>query len=248
MRTFGWRSVMNANWWEHFFEGLSVQLWLEAMSPEHTDREADRLEERLAAPAGAELLDVPCGGGRLALALAGRGYRVTGVDLSRPFLDHARTRVDADRVTWEHRDMRDLPWPARFDGAFCVGNSFGYLDDSGNAAFLQAVAAALKPGARFVLETPMVIELLLPRLQDRPWWRVGEMYLLVANAYDHVRSRLEIDYTFIAHGRTEVRHGSHRAFTYAELHDLIDRSGFDVSLADPWKRESTTVTFVGTRR
>lgn len=239
---------MNTNWWEHFFEGLSAQLWLGAISAEHNEREADRLDDLLAAPAGAELLDVPCGGGRLSLALATRGYRVTGVDLSREFLDHARTRSAAERVTWEHRDMRDLPWSSRFDGAFCVGNSFGYLDDVGNATFLQAVAAALKPGARFVLETPMVIELLLPHLQDRPWWRVGEMYLLASNEYDHVRSRLEVDYTFIAKGRTEVRHGSHRAFTYAELHDLIHRSGFDVSLADPWTRQSTTVTFIATRR
>ena len=77
--------------------------------------------------------------------------------------------------------MRDLPWRARFDGAFCLGNSFGYLDDEGNAAFLRAVAAALKPGARFVLETPMVLENLLGHLQDRPWWKVGDMHLLVAN-------------------------------------------------------------------
>jgi hypothetical protein len=35
--------------------------------------------------------------------------------------------------------MRDLPWSERFDGAFCAGNSFGYLDDEGNAAFLCAV-------------------------------------------------------------------------------------------------------------
>lgn len=239
---------MSTNWWEHFFEGVSVQLWLSAVSTEQTGREADRLVERLAVPPGAEILDVPCGGGRLALAMAANGYRMTGVDLSSEFLNHARTRPAADRVTWEERDMRDLPWPARFDGAFCMGNSFGYLDDEGNSAFLRAVAAALKPGARFVLETPMVVELLLPHLQERPWWRVGDMYLMVENKYDHARSRLEIDYTFISDGRTEVRHGSHRAFTYAELHDLIDRSGFDVTLADPWRRDATTVTFIATRR
>ena len=31
---------VDSNWWEHFFEGLSVKLWLDAMSQEHTDREA----------------------------------------------------------------------------------------------------------------------------------------------------------------------------------------------------------------
>jgi SAM-dependent methyltransferase len=170
------------------------------------------------------------------------------VDLSREFLQHARSRAGASDVTWEHRDMRDLPWRARFDGALCVGNSFGYLDDAGNAAFLRAVAASLKPGARFVLETPMVLENLLGHLQPRPWWRVGEIYLLIANEYDHARSRLEIEYTFVANGRSEVRRGSHRAYRYAELHDLIEAAGFDVATAEPWTREAHTVTFIATRR
>ena len=61
---------VESNWWEHFFEGLSVKLWLEALSPEHTDSEADTIARLLRAEPGAELLDVPCGGGRLSLALA----------------------------------------------------------------------------------------------------------------------------------------------------------------------------------
>ena len=235
------------NWWEDFFEGLAVQLWLEAVPAAHTEREAERIVAALALPAGAEVLDVPCGGGRLSLALAARGYRVTGVDASREFLAHAAASPAASTVAWELRDMRDLPWPARFDGAFCVGNSFGYLDDPGNAAFLRATAAALKPGGRFVLETPMVLEQLLRHLQDQPWWRVGEMLLLVKNDYDHRRSRLEIEYTFMGNGRTEVRRGSHRAYRYAELVDLLRASGFDdVRVAEPWSRGDAMTTFIAT--
>src|SRR5438045_3122876 len=190
----------------------------------------------LAVPSGAALLDVPCGGGRLSLALAERGYHLTGVDWSREFLDHARSRDTDHRVTWEQRDMRDLPWPARFDGAFCLGNSFGYLDDEGNAAFLRAVVAALKPGARFVLETPMVLENLLGHLQDRPWWKVGDTRLLVVNTYDHMQQRLDIEYTFVANGRVDVRSGSHRAYTYREVVALLEAAGFSVELDRPWTR------------
>jgi SAM-dependent methyltransferase len=236
------------NWWEDFFEGLAVQLWLEAIPEDHSEREAERIATALALPDGAQILDVPCGGGRLSLALAARGYRVTGVDSSREFLAHAAASPGARTVVWERRDMRDLPWPKRFDGAFCVGNSFGYLDDEGNAEFLRAVAAALTPGGRFVLETPMVLEQLLPHLQDRPWWAVGQMYLLVKNEYDHTRSRLEIEYTFMGNGRVEVRHGSHRAYGYAELVDLLHTSGFDeVRVAEPWSRGNAMTTFIATR-
>ena len=238
---------VTSNWWEHFFEGLSVTMWLQAMSSEQTANEAATIAKLLGAAPGGALLDVPCGGGRLSLALAAQGYRLTGVDVSREFLEHARSCDNADQVNWEHREMRDLPWSGRFDGAFCVGNSFGYLDDEGNAAFLRAVAEALKPGARFVLETPMVLENLLHQLQDRPWWKIGDTYLLVSNQYDHMRSRLDIEYTFLSNGRSEVRSGSHRAYRYAELHDLIESSGFDVTSATPWTRAAHSVTFVATR-
>jgi SAM-dependent methyltransferase len=239
---------VQSDWWEHFFEGISVDLWLRALPPEETKREAVVLERTLAVPPGADLLDVPCGGGRLSLALAERGYRVTGVDWSSEFLDHARSSAGSDGVTWERREMRDLPWRDRFDGAFCVGNSFGYLDDEGNAAFLRAVCAALKPGARFLLETPMVLENLLGHLHDRSWWKVGDVHLLVSNHYDHRRERLDIEYTFVSNGRVEVRHGSHRAYAYRQLVELMEDCGFAVEPAEPWTREAHTVLFVATRR
>jgi cyclopropane fatty-acyl-phospholipid synthase-like methyltransferase len=81
---------VQTNWWESFFEGVAVAMWVQALPAEHTAREADRLARLLDAAPGAEILDVPCGAGRLSLALAERGYRVTGVDWSSEFLAHAR--------------------------------------------------------------------------------------------------------------------------------------------------------------
>ena len=238
---------VHTNWWESFFEGVAVTMWLHALPAEHTQREAERLARLLAVSRDAEILDIPCGAGRLSLPLAERGYRLTGVDWSSECLGHARSRDPLHQVTWERREMRDLPWSGRFDGAFCVGNSFGYLDDEGNAAFLRAVREALKPGGRFVLETPMVLENLLNHLQPRPWWKAGDVYLLAENQYDAPRSRLDIEYTFVANGRVEVRRGSHRAYAYRELVELLTAAGFAVEVAEPWTREAHSVTFIATR-
>ena len=238
---------VQTNWWQSFFEGVAVTMWLQVLPAEYTQREADRLTSLLAASPGAEILDVPCGGGRLSLLLSERGYRLTAVDQSSEFLGHARSGDAAKQVAWEQRDMRDLPWRERFDGVFCVGNSFGYLDDEGNAAFLRAVRTALKPGGRFVLETPMVLENLLNHLSPRPWWKAGNIYLLVENQYDPARARLDIEYTFVSDGRVEVRRGSHRAYTYRELMELFTASGFAVELAEAWKKDAPSVTFIATR-
>jgi SAM-dependent methyltransferase len=238
---------VQTNWWEHFFEGVAVSMWLQAIPPAHTQREADALERLLGVSPGGAILDVPCGAGRLSLQLAGRGYRLTGVDWSTESLAHAQSRDAVSRVDWQRRDMRDLPWSARFDAAFCVGNSFGYLDDEGNVAFLQAVRHALKPGARFVLETPMVLENLLHHLQPRPWWKAGDVYLLVENQYDPATSRLAIEYTFVSNGRVDVRRGSHRAYSHRELTELLTACGFAVQTAEPWTPDAHVVSFVATR-
>jgi len=164
-------------WWRTFFSGLSVEMWLQATPEEQTRQEADFIQKMLQVRPPSRLLDVPCGGGRHALALAGRGYSLTGVDISSDFLNAARAAATERslKVAWEQRDTRELPWTAEFEGAYCFGNSIGYQDEAGNADFLKAVGHALKPGARFVLDASYIVEVVLPTLQHRAWYQAGHI-------------------------------------------------------------------------
>lgn len=221
--------AVKANWYETFFHGLAVDLWINAVSPEQTRTEADFLQETLAAPAGSRLLDVPCGNGRHALELAARGYRMTGVDLSSEFLDHARRQsaTAGSDVDWRQSDMRRLPWDGEFDGAFCFGNSFGYLEPEGMQEFVAAVARALKPGARFVLQTGVAAETLLPNLSEREWYRMGDVLMLIANEYDAAHSCLDTTYTFLRDGKVETGESTHWVYTCAEIQRLLARRGLE---------------------
>ncbi|MGZ4608704.1 MAG: class I SAM-dependent methyltransferase [Actinomycetes bacterium] len=64
----------------------------------------------------ARVLDLGCGTGRLALALAAAGHTVTGVDPARASLDAARAKPGAERVTWVEGTSQVLP-DAAFDVA-----------------------------------------------------------------------------------------------------------------------------------
>ncbi len=218
----------SVDWWRTFFSDWVVDGWLAAATEEQTAQEAAFIQEQVGISPPARLLDVPCGGGRHSRALARLGYDMTGVDLSADFLDAARSQPSAGpgSVAWEQREMRDLPWPERFDGAFSFGNSFGYLDDQGNADFFKAVARALKPGARFVLETSYVLESLSSNLQLRTWYSFGDILWLADRRYDPAEGRLHVEYTNIHDGKVDKRSMSARLYTYREVFGLLEAAGF----------------------
>lgn len=243
-------------WWRTFFEGPAVDFWLRAGPPQSaTKEEASFLVDALGLAPGSRVLDVPCGGGRHALELAARGYRVTGVDISPDFLAVARSQAEERElaIDWEERDMRDLPRADAFDGAYCFGNSFGYLEGDDNAAFLRAVASALRPGARFVLETGYLAETLFPIFQERSWYPDGDGYCLSTRRYDPIEGRLHVAYTFIHDGRIETRTMSARIHTAREVLALLIDAGFTAietysSFArDPFRLGAPRLLAVATR-
>jgi SAM-dependent methyltransferase len=214
-------------WWKEFFTGVVVDMWLAAVPEQHTRAEVEFIRKMVRVEPPARLLDVPCGGGRHSLALAELGYRVTGVDGSAELLRAARAAEKKNlSVAFEHRDMRDLRWRGEFDAAVCFGNSFGYLDDEGNAAFLAAVRRTLRPGARFVLEYPMVLEARLPRFRERSWAEIGGIFFLEDEAYDPATGRVVTEYTFVRNGEVVKRRASHRSYPYREVRALLEAAGF----------------------
>src|SRR5436309_16061807 len=83
------------NWFETFFHGVTLDLWRKAISPEQTTAEAEFLIDHLNCEAGAHVLDVPCGHGRLSFEMAKRGLRVTDVDISEEFIEEAKQSAQA---------------------------------------------------------------------------------------------------------------------------------------------------------
>jgi SAM-dependent methyltransferase len=119
-----------------------------------SDSEVERILQLLDLPEGAEVLDVPCGHGRIANRLARRGLRVIGIDRSAHFLDVARSRASEAGVSVEYLegDMRELPFEGRFDAVVNWFTSFGYFDDDTNRRVLAGFRRALRPGGRLLLE------------------------------------------------------------------------------------------------
>lgn len=101
----------------------------------------------------ASVLDIGCGTGELAAALA-PGRRVTGVDPAAAMLDIARARPGGEGVTWVEADARSVRLEDRFDLIVLTGHAFQvFLTDDDQCAVLATIAAHLSPAGRFIFDT-----------------------------------------------------------------------------------------------
>jgi SAM-dependent methyltransferase len=99
------------------------------------------------------VLDIGCGTGTFACALAERGIEVTGVDPAPASLDVAQAKPGAGRVRWMRREAADLP-PLQVDLATMTGNvAQVFLTDAEWDSVLRSAHAAVRPGGRLVFET-----------------------------------------------------------------------------------------------
>jgi SAM-dependent methyltransferase len=98
-----------------------------------------------------KVLDVCCGMGRHARALASRGYSVVGIDRHAGMI--AKARELGGGPSYLVADIRDYrPEPDRYDVAILMGQSFGYFDGPTNRDVLARLTSGVRKGGGLVLD------------------------------------------------------------------------------------------------
>ncbi len=111
------------------------------------------LENRL--KEGGKIADLCCGMGRISNELGRRGFSVTGIDITKSYLDAAAEDAAAENLSVEyiHQDVRTFKKPEYFDLAVNLYVSFGYFDSpEDDFLFVKNTFESLKPGGKFIIE------------------------------------------------------------------------------------------------
>ncbi len=107
--------------------------------------------DRLDVAPGAELLDIGCGSGQLALIAARRGVRATGVDIAANAIAAARGRAQAEGLAarFDEGDAEALPYPdASFD---VVASIFGAMFAPRPELVAAEMLRVCRPGGRVAM-------------------------------------------------------------------------------------------------
>lgn len=139
---------------DHWFEPVAAHLgsaYLRYSFTKGTEQEIAFLMGALHLEPGMRLLDVGCGPGRHAHALASMGIEVVGIDISQRFIDLA-SETAPPGASFRRMDARNLTFDAEFDAAIslCQG-AFGLTGGpgaplDGDGAVLGGMARALRSG------------------------------------------------------------------------------------------------------
>jgi tRNA (uracil-5-)-methyltransferase TRM9 len=170
------------------------------------------------------VLDLGCGSGSLARALADRGHKgfYLGVDAEEALLEVARSGPVPDRSEWMQLDLGQPGWSGTISRQFEAVCAFAVLHHLPGAARRVAWAeeARLRVAPNGWLALSVWDFLAMPQAETRtvPWSVVGLSSAQV-EAGDYL-----VDWR---RGGTGIRYVHH--FTPDELEDLADSAGFEVS-------------------
>ncbi len=178
--------------------------------------------------------DCACGTGSMSVALARRGLKVTGVDLSAEMLEiaGAKARASAQKIIFARQDMCHLALPRPADAIVCACDGVNYLTSMPRVrAFFEAARAALRPGGclAFDISSRHKLENVIGNAffgEER-----DDVAYLWSNSYDPEKRLVQMDVTFFIRnegGLYERINEAHvqRAHEAGEIVEALQACGF----------------------
>ena len=163
------------------------------------------------------LLDVCCGTGAALHWLGPQCRRAVGIDFSRGMLEvaraHGRGQPSRTQIDYVRGHALEMPFAAGFDLVVSF-SAFGHILPTAEPQLVRQIAAALKPGGKFLFVTST-----MPAKWSRAYWLARGF-----NAAMHLRNAL-VAPPFVMYYLT---------FLLPQVQGLLERHGFRVDVSDPF--------------
>lgn len=227
---------------EQIFDNVCLGFWASESSAGRTHKAAELIWRLASLQEGATVLDYGSGVGKIALALAKRGVRVTGVERSGAAMRQAR-RISHRHCSFVESDWENYRPDRRFDCTLFWRTTLCAGTDADFRA-LRYARRALKPGGCLLVETRHWDAIPRP-FQSRTERCCALGRLVESHSYDPVSGVQATEEAYFVKGSRVNRLYHTRRYVFAELADMCRRAGY--AHVDGFDGAGTTLTNLSER-
>lgn len=217
-----------------FFDGFYKDIWKAIIPEKLTIAEVEFMEKAATLKQGDKILDIMCGYGRHAIALARKGYEVTAVDNLSNYMNEIKKIANTDNLVIEciEKDVIYLELEHIYDLSICMGNSLSFFDYDDTIKLMSNISSHLKQGGLFIINTWAIAEIAIKQFQEKSWGYVHGLKMLSDSKYLFDPTRIETENIFIGKdGSSETKKAIDYIFSYAELQEMLNKTGFIINEA-----------------
>jgi len=225
----GEKKEFKADWEKVFEVDDYLCFYYERLGGERREKEVNFIVKELNLTEPKKILDLACGYGRHANKLASLGHDVTGVDITKGFLEMAEKEAKemSVKVKYILKDMREVDFDSEFDCAISMSTAFGYFEDNENFEVLKNVSKALKKGGLFLLDITnrdFLIRNYLPCIVVEK----GNDLMIDIHEFNPIEGRLYNRRSVFRNGAMKEKPFFVRQYAPTEIRDLLNKAGLKV--------------------
>ena len=211
-----------------YFNGEYKEIWRTLIPDELTVKEIDFMLPYFNLQPGSKVLDLMCGYGRHAIALARKGISVVAVDNLGDYTNEIAETSDKEQLPLKviTADVISYKMDDEFDLAMCMGNSLNFFNAEDTTKLLSNISAHLKPGGHLLINSWSLAEIAFKNFTPKGWSKVGDLKFLTDSKLLFHPTRMETDSTIIfPGGETEAKTGIDYIFSINEMEAMLKVAG-----------------------
>ncbi|MEO7983905.1 MAG: class I SAM-dependent methyltransferase [Bacteroidota bacterium] len=214
-----------------FFDGFYKDIWRTLVPEQLTVKEVDFMLPYFNLQPGSKVLDLMCGYGRHAIALAKKGMNVTAVDNLGDYISEIQEIAEKEELPL--KVMRENVLQYKMDDAFdlvlCMGNSLNFFDAADTGKILANISSHLRTGGHLLINSWSLAEITFKEFKEKSWSRVGDLKFLNDSKLLFHPTRIETESMIIdPDGNTETKTGIDYIFSINEMESMLKEAGMQL--------------------
>jgi SAM-dependent methyltransferase len=214
-----------------YFNGHYKDIWRTLIPSLLTGKEIEFIIPYFKLSPSSSVLDLMCGYGRHAIALARQNIHVTAIDNLPEYIAEINTTATTEKLPLiaSQENIISFQPSGSFDLALCMGNSLNFFPKHDCIQLLSKIAGCLATNGHLLINSWSLTEIAIKQFVEKSWNEINGLKFLADSKFLFQPTRIETDTIIISQsGEEEHKKAIDYLFSVAEFEDILNQSGFNL--------------------